>query len=76
MTRFAITHVSPKTNLRTLTFANQARNFYDSKEEAEQSMRTYKPDLQAKILGDAANTLEVRPVECYENGDAKSIYLD
>ena len=76
MQRFAITHYDKKTGLRQLTFANQGRNFYATNSEAEEAMAAFEPDLRAKILGEAANTLEVRVVDCYDNGDAKGIYFN
>lgn len=75
MQRFAITHYDKKTGLRQLTFANQGRNSYATSQDAEEAMAVFEPDLRAKILGDMANTLEVRAVDCYENGDAKGIYF-
>lgn len=75
MERFAITHYDSKSGVRQLTFANQGRNFYATREDAEKAMQLFEPDLRSKILFDAANSLEVRAVDCYENGDAKSIYF-
>lgn len=76
-TRYAITHVSPTTGLRTLTFANQGRNHYDSRAIAEEALAAYyKGDGLRAMLGDAADTLEVREVECYDHGDAIGIYFD
>jgi hypothetical protein len=75
MKRFAITHISPKTELRTLTFANQGRNFYVHREGAEEAIGFFREGLR-RVLGTAADTLEVREVDCYANGDAKSIYFD
>ena len=75
MERFAITHFNKKTGVRQVTFANQARNMYDSRQEAQEAMELYETDLRSKILGESANTLEVRSVECYDNGDAKGIYF-
>lgn len=75
MQRFAITHFNKETGVRQLTFANQARNLYDTRTDAEKAMSLFEPDLRSKILGDAANTLEVREVECYDNGDATGIYF-
>jgi hypothetical protein len=75
MVRYAITHFVKETGLRQLTFANQSRNHYNDRKEAEKAMSLYEEDLRAKILGAAANTLEVREVQCYDNGDAKGIYF-
>lgn len=70
--RFAITHLA-KDGLRTLAFANQGRNHYDTKEQAEQALVLLSPDLKNK-LGLVA--LEVREVECYAHGDAVGIYFE
>lgn len=71
--RFAITHVSDR--LRQLTFANQSRNFYDTHEQAQLALDAFKPSLRDKLLGDKADSLDVREVECYDNGDAIGIYF-
>ena len=72
---YAITHVG-KDGYRRLTFANQGRNHYETKEEAEDMRKAFEPDLREKILHELADTLEVRQVECYDHGDAKGIYFD
>jgi hypothetical protein len=61
--------------MRHLTFANQGRNLYATRTEAQEALELFELDLRAKVLGEMANTLEVREVECYENGDAVSIYV-
>lgn len=73
-TLFAITHVN-KDGMRTLTFANQGRNHYETADKAFAAMREYEPDLRAKVLGDAADTFQVRPVTCYDNGDAVGVWF-
>jgi hypothetical protein len=75
MIRYAITHVN-KDGMRTLTFANQGRNLYETREIAEASVDLLKDSLREKVLGDMADTLEVRQVDCYESGDAKGIFFD
>lgn len=74
--RYAITYLAAN-GLRTLMFANQGRNHYDTKEQADRALLEYVHvgDLRAKVLHDRAGTLEVRPVDCYEHGDAKGIYF-
>jgi len=74
-TLFAITHVN-RNGMRTLTFANQGRNHYDNAQTAQQALWDYQADLRAKLLGEAADTLEVRPVLCYDNGDAVGVWFD
>jgi len=71
---YAITHIGD--NGRVLTFANQGRNHYDTREAAEEALKLYEPDLRAKVLGDKADTLEVRWVRCWPHGDAVGIYFD
>lgn len=73
-TLFAITHVN-RNGVRTLTFVNQGRNHYATADAANAAMQDYEPDLRAKVLGNMADTLEVRPVECYGNGDAVAIFV-
>jgi hypothetical protein len=78
MKLYAVTHIiqhGPMTGTRTLTFANQGRNHYRTREDAERSLAQYRPGLEMSI-GKAADTLEVREVECYDHGDAKGIYFD
>jgi hypothetical protein len=52
--------------LRVLTFpAWGSRYTYATREEAEEQMKLYEPDLRAKILGDRADTLLVLAVQCW-----------
>lgn len=73
-TLFAITHIG-QDGLRRLTFANQGRNHYANEAQAQAALDVYKRDLQTKILGEQAETLAVRPVECYDHGDAVGIFF-
>lgn len=75
MILYAITHIN-KDGMRTLIFSNQSRNHFRTKEGAQDSLELHKPSLRAKVLGKMADTLEVRPVDCYDNGDAKGIFFD
>lgn len=75
MILYAITHIN-KDGMRTLTFGNQGRNHFNTREGAQDSLELNKPQLRAKILGKMADTLEVRPVDCYDNRDAKGIFFD
>ncbi len=74
--RYAITHINSKLGLRQLTLPNQGRHHFDDKDEAQGALEALKPGLKEKILGADADTLEVRPVDCYDHGDAKGIYFD
>lgn len=69
-TRYAITHVSKSPSmrgLRVLTLANWGANHYDTREAAEAALEVLRPGLVAKVHLEG---LEVRPVECYDHGDA------
>lgn len=73
-TRYVITHIN-KDGLRGLTFANQGRNHYDTREEAERMRTLVESDMRAR--GDnRADTLRAVPKECYDHGDAVGIYAD
>jgi hypothetical protein len=69
-TRWAITHRADIG--RTLAFANQGRNHYMTRAEAEEALVALRPDLEQKM---GMKGLAVREVETYEHGDAKGIYF-
>lgn len=76
VTRYAVTHVN-KDGMRGLTFANQGRNHFDTREAAEQYIAAMKKNNPAKLITDMyRDSLEVRPVECYWHGDAKGVWFD
>ena len=78
-TMYAVTHIpsdGPMKGMRRLTFANQGRNHCETREEAQAKLDLLKDQLKEKILGKDADTLEVRPVKCYDHGDAMGIYFD
>ena len=63
-----------------LTFANQSRTIKKPRDKAEKALEQIKvnglPRIR-EILGETGfATLEVREIECYENGDAKGIYVE
>lgn len=70
---FAITYIGQH-GMRTLAFANQGRNHYETREQADEFLELYKPDLAGRISNH--HSLEVREVTCYDHGDAVSIYFD
>jgi hypothetical protein len=72
---YVITHVN-KDGDRTLTFANQGRNHYQTRQEAEEALRMYEPGLRANVLGSLADSLAVYEAECYDHGDAKKVYFN
>ena len=78
-TRFAITHIN-RDGMRTLSCPNQGRNHRDHKEDADKLLEVCTlntaSDLLAQIYGkQAVGTFEVRPVKCYDHGDAVGIYV-
>jgi hypothetical protein len=75
MKRFVITNINAD-GLRALTLANQGRNHFDTREEAEAVLESLKVSLREKILGDRADTLHVSEIECYGHGNAVGIYVD
>lgn len=72
-TMYAITHISH--GLRRLTFANQGRNHYERPEQAQSALNRYLAGLRSAGTEMEMRTLQVRPVECYEHGDAVGIYV-
>lgn len=75
---YAIT-VCDKSGMRTLAYANQFRNFKQTRFDAEMQLKEWQansPENLVQIFGERACTLEVRPVECYRNGDAISVWFD
>jgi len=76
MIRYAITGIK-KDGLRSLSMDNQGRNFKDTKEQAEiqlsQILSVNNHETIADLMG---NALRVDAIDCYENGDAKGIYVD
>lgn len=77
MIRYVITHMG-KNGLRTLTFAAQGRHTFDTEGQAqdylnlllENGIKTRMPN------GCDWQTLEVRPVECWDHKDPKTCYFD
>lgn len=80
ITRFAITKMG-KDGLRTLACANQGRNHFDTEEQAEAMLYailrnpTNSLETLRHVYGDLSK-MQVRPVECYEHGDAVGVYFD
>lgn len=76
--RWVITNMTRKDGgVRVHTFARQGKNTYATKEEAEEKMRLFEPDLRSRIHGDIADTLEVREVWCWPGHfDPCNFWLD
>lgn len=76
---FAITHLN-RDGVRQLTRANQGRNHFASEADAERYLALFKQSNEAslaQVFGQqAVDTFAVRPVKCYEHGDAVGIYFD
>lgn len=76
VTRYVVTHIGID-GLRTLTFGAQGRNTHATREEAQQRLEEFEPELRAKVLHDKADTLEVRECECWAGHfDPCGIYFD
>lgn len=76
ITLWAITHINSDGD-RVLTFANQGRNHYATKEKALAQLEALNTtgDLTRK-RAIKADTLEVRAVECYWHGDAINVFAN
>lgn len=67
--------------MRQLTHPNQGRYLSDTKEDAERRMglllsASNEGQIRSVFGAKAVDSFQVRPVECYETGDAKGIYFD
>jgi hypothetical protein len=75
---YAITHVN-KAGMRTLSRPNQGRNHFETRKAAEDLLRAMlknnSPETMRQVYG-ADPRFEVRPVECYDHGDAIGIYFE
>lgn len=77
---FAPTYVN-KNGMRTLMQGNQGRNHFETHEAAKEwldaVMENTPREKVVSIWGkQAIDTFEVRQVECYDHGDARSIWFD
>lgn len=79
MKRYAITHIN-RAGFRVLTFANQGRNHFDTREEAQIALGGLTDNNSETTLAEQFGphfvTLAVHSIECYDNGDSKGIYLE
>lgn len=79
ITRYAATCVN-REGMRTLMRANQSHSHWDSREDAQKWVDAVvgansEANLEQVWGKQAIGTFEVRPVECYEHGDAVSVYF-
>jgi len=63
---------------RQLAWANQGRNHWDTREQAERWLReawkNSEPAIR-QVFGNRADTLGVDEIECHDSGDAVGIYV-
>ena len=76
-TRYAITHVNADNGLRRLTFAQQARDTYETLDTALAALIAFRgPHGLPRVLKpEEVATLRVDAVECYDHGDPVRYYL-
>lgn len=79
-TLYAVTHIN-RDGMRQLTWPNQGRYHYETPEMAQKwisdATANNSPENLSRFFGpQAIGTFEVRPVECYDNGDAVRIFFD
>ena len=67
VTRYVVTHKPKGTGTRTLSFARQGRETYETTAEAQEVLDLFNtPNGLARVLAEAElATLEVRPCPCY-----------
>ena len=71
-TLYAITHIDAH-GMRALWRPNQGRNHYATIEQAEEALALFKTNNSPDRLG---KYMQVRPVQCYDHGDAMGVYFD
>lgn len=77
--RFAITVESTFEGMETpvvfrqLAFPNQAQNHFDDRNAANKNLLAMKDDYRQRF-GKEADTLQVEPIFCYDNGDAVGVF--
>lgn len=78
-TRYAITHIN-REGFRQLSLTNQGRNHFDTHDAAKTYLVAMIQNNSGKTIADTfgpwPETLDVRPVECWDHGDAKAFYFD
>jgi len=82
ITRYCISIVPARSGVRQIYGANQGRNFKDTPEAMRQFLKAIQEspgnrealDNEHLFGPGAFDSLAVSPVECYENGDAVSIF--
>jgi hypothetical protein len=76
--RYVITHINESDGLRRLTLAQQGRETYVSRDQANHMLRTFLASGLPRVLTPGEmSTLEVRAVACYEgHHDPVAYYCD
>lgn len=76
--RFAITHVSDRTSLRRLTFAQQGRDTYETRADGERALAAFvvPGGLDRVLSSTELATLRVSEIECYASGDPVHYYIE
>lgn len=78
--RYVTTHIN-RDGYRQLTGHNQGHAFAHTEIIAQARLQAFHENNRDSTLSQvfgpqALGTFEVRPVECYDSGDAKGIYFD
>lgn len=79
-TLYAVTHIN-RDGMRQLTYRNTGTNHSPTYKEAQSLLTAIITNNTEKCLSNhfgkqAIGTFEVRPVECYDHGDAVRIFFD
>ena len=75
--RYTITYIY-KDGLRKFARANQGRNHFDKESDAKEFLANTLKNNSIETLNSVYcdyRTLRVDPIECYDHGDAISVYI-
>ena len=78
-TLYALTHI--KDGVRQLTRTNRSDSHFETEEKGKEYLKAFllnnSEELLKQVFGpECIGTFEIRPVKCYNNGDAMEIYFD
>ncbi len=71
--RYAVTH-SPTLGVRVLCFANQGWHFFDTPDRAKSWLTAIKASWESNFGRRSADSLRVKEIRCYDNGDSMATY--
>ncbi len=81
-TMYALTHIDSD-GMRTLTRRNWGQNHFETREAGEKYLEAFlnpetnRESTLIEIFGKRAiGTFKICPIECYDHGDAISVYVD